>query len=700
MGNRVKGRVKKKSIRAASHSGMGSKRKLSRFGKKQKKNHSGLDATFIGRSACLKRLQVTLKDFRRLCILKGVYPREPRGRTPSKKKGQVYYHIKDLKSLAHEPILAKFREFRAFMRKVRRAAGRNEGEEARRMEGYAPSYSLHHLVKERYPRFGDALGDLDDALALVYLYAALPSKGRVSSKVTRKAQTLAARWGAFCATTGALTKTFVSVKGVYMEAELQAVSVRWVIPHPFTQDMPTDVDYRVMNTFFEFYETLLGFVLFRLYADIGVQYPPRVTDVDVGCATSALLANIAWLRTATAGDTGRATAIQAVQEGMRLQDAPSVSASAANHGKASTQQRKLLNTVGSALDRLTQDDSSDDEDAHDAGDLDIATPLLAALDSNIASNDDPTSSIQLSASAVKRRTLFRNLTIFLSREMPKGYLELIALSYGARTVGWEGTDSPISVSDPSITHHIVDRPKASAKQYENLPKSREFVQPQWLLDCANFDVLLPVGRYGLGEELPPHLSPWVDDVAEGYVPKYKEEIERFKNDGFMEVVASKGTGMEDNSDEEDGALVAQPDLKIEKEDSSSSSSDGDDDNEDSASEEDEDEDEAKTREKIEAQKEKTANEEKLLARGMMSKKASRLYGRMQHGIAKKQATVDTLQRKRKEIEHKKGKTADGKTIFKAKVERLKDERRSIEKDYEEGKGSTTRKNKRKKKRVL
>ena len=119
MGNRAKGKPKKKSIKAALASDAGSKRKLSRMGKKQKKGHAGLEATFIGRSKCLKMLQITLKDFRRLCILKGIYPREPLGRVPGKKKGQSFYHIKDIRAIAHEPVLEKFRDFQAFMKKVR-----------------------------------------------------------------------------------------------------------------------------------------------------------------------------------------------------------------------------------------------------------------------------------------------------------------------------------------------------------------------------------------------------------------------------------------------------------------------------------------------------------------------------------------------------------------------------------------------------
>lgn len=45
------------------------------------------------------------------------------------------------------------------------------------------------------------------------------------------------------------------------------------------QSLPKDVDYRVMITFLEFYETLLGFVLFRLYSGLGLHYPPIADPV-------------------------------------------------------------------------------------------------------------------------------------------------------------------------------------------------------------------------------------------------------------------------------------------------------------------------------------------------------------------------------------------------------------------------------------
>lgn len=55
---------------------------------------------------------------------------------------------------------------------------------------------------------------------------------------------------------------------------------------------PTDVDYRVMATFTEFYTTLLGFVNFRLYQSLSLHYPPKVgpSPVPPHCAgVTALL---------------------------------------------------------------------------------------------------------------------------------------------------------------------------------------------------------------------------------------------------------------------------------------------------------------------------------------------------------------------------------------------------------------------------
>jgi pescadillo protein len=520
------------------------------MGKKQKRDHSGLDATFIGRSACLKKLQVSLKDFRRLCILKGVYPREPRGRTPSKKKGQVYYHIKDVRALAHEPLLQKFREFRAFMKKVRKAAGRNEKDEAARKESYAPTYTLHHLVRERYPRFADALSDLDDALALIYLFAALPSRGRVSSKITKKAQGLAAQWGAYCSTTSSITKSFVSVKGVYMEASIQGCDVCWVVPHAFTQSIPEDVDFRVMTTFFEFYETLLGFVLFKLYSDIGVRYPLPVTGTDLSGSSTVLAANLKILGKILRDGASQGAVVSAITEAVEEQkDVSGEKPIEENKKDKSRRSRELMKSVDEALKEVVE---SDDEQMSDDDDVDISAPLKAALES--ISNERELSvgvnggsaqtSMTLDNEATKRKRLFAGLTFFISREVPKGYIELICLSYGGK-VGWDGNDSPISMKDPSITHHIIDRPKLPSS-LKVLPKSREFIQPQWILDSANYHFLLPTSKYEIGADLPPHLSPWVDDEEEGYKPAYAEEIECLK---LGQPLPSSNSGESDEKEE-------------------------------------------------------------------------------------------------------------------------------------------------------
>lgn len=49
------------------HSGM--------HGRRGEKAHSNVN--YMTRGKALKVLQVSLKDFRRLCILKGIFPREP-----------------------------------------------------------------------------------------------------------------------------------------------------------------------------------------------------------------------------------------------------------------------------------------------------------------------------------------------------------------------------------------------------------------------------------------------------------------------------------------------------------------------------------------------------------------------------------------------------------------------------------------------
>ena len=53
---------------------------------------------------------------------------------------------------------------------------------------------------------------------------------------------------------------------------------------------------------------------------------------------------------------------------------------------------------------------------------------------------------------------------------------------------------------------------------------RYYVQPQWVFDCVNARRLLPLGDYFPGVDLPPHLSPFVDDNTGDYVPPERRRM--------------------------------------------------------------------------------------------------------------------------------------------------------------------------------
>lgn len=53
---------------------------------------------------------------------------------------------------------------------------------------------------------------------------------------------------------------------------------------------------------------------------------------------------------------------------------------------------------------------------------------------------------------------------------------------------------------------------------------RYYIQPQWVYDCVNAKMLLPVEDYFLGVTLPPHLSPFVEEKEGDYVPPERQKL--------------------------------------------------------------------------------------------------------------------------------------------------------------------------------
>ncbi|TNM89562.1 hypothetical protein fugu_003796 [Takifugu bimaculatus] len=523
-------------------------------GLQKKKFERGSATNYITRNKARKKLQLSLPDFRRLCIIKGIYPHEPKHKKKVNKGStapRTFYLLKDIRFLLHEPVVRKFRDYKVFVRKLKKARSKSEWSSVERLRENKPTYKLDHIIKESH-----------------------------------------------CSLTALLCsqKVFISIKGIYYQAEVMGQLVTWLVPYQFAHDHPTDVDYRVMATFTEVYTTLLGFVNFRLYHSLNLAYPPKI-------------------------DTKTESQLREDDE---------------DYAMNSESYLEKLSALSSSLARVI---SAEDEEA-EVDQFPVDGEDMAKMEAQEKEQK------QLEA----QKKLFEGLKFFLNRETPRESLAFVIRCFGGQ-VSWDKSvciGSTFEMTDETITHQIVDRPNID-KQYIN----RYYVQPQWVFDCINAKILLPVEDYFLGVTLPPHLSPFVEEKEGDYVPPEKLKI----------LALQRGEQPAQDQEEEEE----------EEEEEEDEGDEEDEEEEDDDNEEDEDDEkgEEKSLQKMEKQRSQGKSlqvkvtpgkmriedpvrreqeekaEEKRLAIMMMKKKEKYLYNKIMFGKKRKIREANKLAAKRK-----------------------------------------------------
>uniref|UniRef100_A0A671PAJ3 Pescadillo homolog n=1 Tax=Sinocyclocheilus anshuiensis TaxID=1608454 RepID=A0A671PAJ3_9TELE len=526
-------------------------------GLQKKKYESGSATNYVSRNKARKKLSLSLADFRRLCILKGIYPHEPKHKKKVNKGStapRTFYLLKDIRFLLHEPVVGKFREY-----KVRTVVNANNG----RWKCILRINSSKRIKKVMYPTFIDALRDVDDALSMCFLFSTFARTGKCHVQTIQLCRRLGVEWLNYIIDLRSLRKVFLSIK---------------------------DVDYRVMATFTELYTTLLGFVNFRLYQTLNLVYPPKLDG------------------------QGEFNLKSECEEDYALE-------SESYSEKLSALSASLARTVP-----LVEDEEAEPDHFPAEGE-DLETM-------------EAREKIELEQN--KQKKLFEGLKFFLNREVPRESLAFLIRCFGGQ-VSWDKSlciGSTYDETDEMITHHIVDRPTID-KQYIN----RYYIQPQWVYDCVNEKILLPVEEYFLGVTLPPHLSPFVEESEGDYVPPEKLKLLALQR-GEKPQTEEEEEGDEEEDDEDD-----------EEED-------------DQSEEEDEAEDEANLAEmeekraqgkrlsvKVTPGKVKQENrmrteqeekaEEKRLAIMMMKKKEKYLYDKIMFGKKRNVREANKLAAKRK-----------------------------------------------------
>lgn len=340
----------------------------------------------------------------------------------------------------------------------------------RRLKNH-PELKLDHIVKERYPTFIDAVKDLDDCLTLLFLFSTFPSLKYVPREQSALCRRLTLEFLHAVIASKSLRYCFISIKGYYFQAEIKGQKVTWMVPHyyPFQPQSRSEVDFRMMSIFVEFYTIMLGFVNFRLYNQMNLVYPPQFP----------------------------ANLFQDTEESL------------ADETTFVSERIAALN-----VDLLRADQSVDEVERDDDLDIDL-------LEGD-GESEQVKAMKEKAAEVRKLRNLFKGLKIFINREVPREPLVFLIRCLGGK-VSWDRllfAGASFDETDETITHQIIDRPTISSQYI-----SRDYVQPQWVFDCVNQRTLLPTNKYFVGAVLPPHLSPFVDpNREEVYIPPEEKAI--------------------------------------------------------------------------------------------------------------------------------------------------------------------------------
>lgn len=310
----------------------------------------------------------------------------------------------------------------------------------------------------------------------------------------------------------------MSIKGVYYQAEVLDQTVTWLVPYQFTQNVskllfslskpclmiisqiPSDVDVRVMLTFLELYQTLLGFVFFKLYADAALIYPPPLdaNKEESGAGVGAFSLQVST-HAANTTVTPKANPVDVDSKKISSKDV-----------------RQTIKNISATISIVAEagEDIPDADPASVEADEDFVTHPSTSKSQESATLTTLQTLKSLPQSSLSK--LFAPYTFWLSRETSRPIFEFLIRSFGGK-IGWpatSGSGSPYDEADDAITHVIIDRPivvkEGETDEERERRHRRKHVQPQWVVDCINAGKILLEESYAQGKTLPPHLSPFED----------------------------------------------------------------------------------------------------------------------------------------------------------------------------------------------